>query len=337
MKVGFLIQEISCASGKGDGVRNQAFTWAEGLRKRGVDVHMVGPWDMKNFYDYDIVHLFGYYPALERDLSYLKGKFKAKIGLSPIIDTNRSPLITKMASFLHAPKLHMYSPLGSLRRSVNYLDGWFVRSEYEKCYIKKAIDVPNDRLFKVMLSTRLPGYNETNIKREDFCLLVSYLPSARKNIWRLIDAAIKYKFRLVLAGTKTNPEQYERLLSRVKGYDNIEVLGYQTDEGLIDLYRRARVFALPSLLEGVGLVALEAAANGCDIVLSEWGGPKEYYNGMAKLVNPLSVDEIGRAVRDFMDGETFQPSLAEYIQSHHSEKNTIDSLYEAYQKMLLRR
>lgn len=337
MKVAYLIQEIACASGKGDGVRNQAWTWAEGLKGLGVDVHLASPWDIKNFYDYDIVHMFGYYPAIERDLLYLKSKFRAKVGLSPIIDTNRPPWVSKVASYLHAPRLHMYSSLGSLRKSLNLLDGWFARSEYEKNYIHKAFGVPDNRLFKAMLSTRMPGIANSSAKREDFCLLVSYLPSARKNIWRLIDAAIKYNFRLVLAGSKVSPEKYEQLLARVKGYSNIEVVGYQTDERLLDLYRRARVFALPSTLEGVGLVALEAAANGCDIVLTEWGGPKEYYNGMAKLVNPLSVDEIGKSVRAFLDGETFQPALMDYVRENHSLEKSAEVLYQSYEAMLSRR
>ena len=43
---------------------------------------------------------------------------------------------------------------------------------------------------------------------------------------------------------------------------NIEILGFVSDDELISLYNRAKVFALPSINEGVGLVALEAAVHG---------------------------------------------------------------------------
>lgn len=333
MKVAFFIQEISCTSGKSDGVRNQAWAWAEGLRQLGVDIHLASPWDTDNFYEYDVVHMFGFYPGIERDLRYLKGKFKAKIAISPIIDTNRPYRITKLASWLHCPKLRMYSALGGLRKGVALVDGWFSRSEYEGNYIKNAFNVPSNKVFKVMLPTRLPAV-EGNGQREDFCLIVSYLPSARKNIWRLIDAAIKYKFKLVLAGAKVNSEQFDKMMQVVKGHDNIKVVGYLQDDELVKLYQRARVFALPSTLEGVGLVALEAAANGCDVALTSWGAPKEYYNGLVKLVDPLSVDSIGKAICEFMDGDTYQPALREYIAKHNSIKASSKNLLNAYTAML---
>ena len=40
------------------------------------------------------------------------------------------------------------------------------------------------------------------------------------------------------------------------------------------------------------MVALEAAAQGAEIVLTNDGAPKDYYKGRAYLVNPKSVDEI---------------------------------------------
>lgn len=56
-----------------------------------------------------------------------------------------------------------------------------------------------------------------------------------------------------------------------------------------------------SLQEGVGMVALEAAAYGCEIVLTNYGAPKEYYGGRAILVNPMNVDEIGEAIMTAMN------------------------------------
>ena len=88
-----------------------------------------------------------------------------------------------------------------------------------------------------------------------------------------------------------------------------------SDDQLEDLYRRAKVFCLPSIGEGVGLVALEAASFGCDIVVTRIGGPKEYYDDMAYVVNPYKVDEIGLAVLNALQAIDRQPKLMSYIRS----------------------
>ena len=53
---------------------------------------------------------------------------------------------------------------------------------------------------------------------------------------------------------------------------SIEVLGYQEREQLAGLYARSDVFAMPSLLEGFGLVFLEALAQGCHVLGTEKTG-----------------------------------------------------------------
>ena len=105
----------------------------------------------------------------------------------------------------------------------------------------------------------------------------------------------------------------------------------QDDEEMLRLYATAKCFALPSIFEGVGLVALDAAACGCDIVITKLGGPHEYYSDMASMVNPMSVDEIGTSIKEFLEGKTFQPELSKYVQENFSpEKNAelLGTIYE---------
>jgi hypothetical protein len=103
---------------------------------------------------------------------------------------------------------------------------------------------------------------------------------------------------------------------------------------MLDLYKRAKVFALPSIYEGVGIVALDAAVMGCDIVITRLGGPKEYYNNMAVEVDPYSIDEIGLAVSQLMQGQTFQPDLRKYILENYSLKNISEQLEMAFSIVL---
>ena len=156
-------------------------------------------------------------------------------------------------------------------------------------------------------------------EKENFCLHFSRLRAENKNVKRLIEAAIKYNFQLKLGGILNGKDEEIWLHDLIDGHDNIEYIGLVSDEEMKDWYRRAKVFALPSLVEGVGMVALEAAGYGCEIVLTNIGAPKEYYEGRAELVNPHSVDSIGEGVVRCLNGQkNSQPELMRFIDQKYS-------------------
>ena len=107
---------------------------------------------------------------------------------------------------------------------------------------------------------------------------------------------------------------------------NIEYVGEISEAELLDYYKRAKVLALPSMFEGVGMVALEGAAYGCEVVLTNVGAPKEYYDGRAILVNPSSVDEIGQGISKAIKERFAQPELKTYIETHYSEHALMSEL-----------
>ena len=148
---------------------------------------------------------------------------------------------------------------------------------------------------------------------------------------RLIEAAKKYNFKLVLAGNKGTDEQFRPIKEAICGCGNIEILGYISEEEKIDLYKRAKVFALPSLYEGVGIVAVDAAYFGCEIVITNIPGPKEYYDGQCLEVNPLNVDMIGEAVTSFLNEKNrYQPLLSKHIEENYSGKKIVRKLIQLY-------
>lgn len=147
---------------------------------------------------------------------------------------------------------------------------------------------------------------------------------------RLIQAANKYHFKLVLAGNTGTKEDLNRIKKEIGNNPNIQILGFISEERKIELYSKAKVFALPSICEGVGIVAVDAAYCGCDIVITNDGGPKEYYNKLAIEVSPYSIDEIGIACNTFLKGKTFQPTLSEYIKNNYSTEKIFQLLVNTY-------
>ena len=73
--------------------------------------------------------------------------------------------------------------------------------------------------------------------------------------------------RLTVVSYSLDPD-----IAALIGDPSIEVLGYQEREQLAKLFAESDVFAMPSLLEGFGLVYLEALARGCHVLATEKTG-----------------------------------------------------------------
>lgn len=84
---------------------------------------------------------------------------------------------------------------------------------------------------------------------------------------------------------------------------SIEVLGYQERDALSALFSRSDVFVMPSLLEGFGLVYLEALAHGCHVVGTDMTGLPELDLGhdSATLVPAGDLAALGKALTRLVD------------------------------------
>lgn len=315
-----------------NGVRSQALTWKKGLEQLGHEVCLIDMWQKNDWSNFDILHFFGFSISM-RDFILGVSRLNSNIVVSPIIDPNYSTRRLMLYSYWGNKKLNLTNPYHGLRSIKSKVKTIFVRSEFEKRYMIKGFGFEDDVCKVVPLSHDIP--NNTRIfEKEPFCLHVSLLTDERKNVKRLIKAAIKYNFTLILGGKLRDGRELKMLNSWIGNHNNIEYRGFLTSEELLDLYAKAKVFALPSTNEGVGIVALEAASMGCDIVITNLGGPKEYYNGLAKIIDPYRVDEIGKAVVNLLNGETFQPDLKNHIQSQFSLHKTSLRLIESYNSVL---
>lgn len=331
MKIAYVISE-SYSINKFNGIRMQAETWAKELDEQGEKVIKINPWEKYDWEQFDIIHIFG---PCEFILNFTKGVSKRmpRIVFSPIIDTIQSVFKYKIATHWGISKLRLTSPNYTIRQASKYIKKWVVRSKYEQEYVHRAYGIPLNKISVIPLSFRVNA-PVRNIEREKFCLHVSKLTDNRKNVKRLILAAIKYGFKLVLAGGISCDSDFRELKSFIDNNANISYLGRISDDELLDLYSKAKVFALPSINEGVGLVAVEAASCGCDIVITQIGGPKEYYSNMAKVVNPYNIDEIGKAIMFFLDGNTYQPTLQNYVRNNFCLSNCVKLLRDSYQNVI---
>lgn len=333
MKIAYILPNYCLIDGKSGGVRVQALQWIEYLRSAGHEIVEVSVWGDYDWNSFDVIQYFYFGFCFLPLYQAIKDKApKAKFVCAPILDPHKSIFVYKLLSYVKIPSVKLWTEFSVLRHYRDIFDVFLVRTDFEKKYLVKAFGVKADKVKIIPLNSRFQNIRDDAYKKEDFCLHVSRLCDPTKNVIRLVKAALKYNFNLVLAGSSS--ESFDLELKRIIGSkDNVKILGRVSDEELIQLYKDARVFALPSTREGVGLVALEAASYGCDIVITDIGGPKEYFLPNAIAVNPHSVDEIGTSVKKFLEGTTYQPMLKNCISKKYTESATIDKLLSVYRNL----
>lgn len=332
MKIAYILYPEAIISGNSNGIKSQARSWALGLRSLGHIVEEIDIWGNYDWESFNIIHIFGNGLWLTDLLTRLKDQ-NSNLLFSPILDTNLSINCLRIKANWSIPSLKLFSYDSIKKSNIKEFKKIFVRSNYEKEYMISSYSLSNNNveIIPVPYSFKVP---EVITDKDNFCLHVSSIYQERKNVIRLIKAAKKYNFKLVLAGNKGTDIQYYPIQNAIGNSPNIKVMGFVSTEELLSLYSKAKVFALPSLNEGVGIVALDAALFGCEIVITKTGGPKEYYNGLAIEVNPYDIDDIGTAINKMLKETHFQPMLQKHIINNYSIEKISKKIENAYLTLL---
>jgi len=317
-----------------NGVMNQALCWKAALEKRDHCVVLVNPWEPCDWKSFDVIHLFMFTEYSADYIDYLS-KVNPRLAISPILDPDYSILNFKMRTLLGLKKIHLSNRYSRLRESLPHIGQVYVRSDFEASYFTQGLKVSSSKIVKIPLAINQIEDDQKNYSKENFCFDACFLADDRKNVKRLIDAAEKFHFPLKLAGKLRNETEKKKVFGWLKNTKYVEYVGFLSSADLLAMYKKARVFALPSVNEGVGIVALEAAAYGCDVVITNIGGPKEYYKDLATCVDPYDVDAIGKAVQQFLKGKTFQPALKEYVKKEFSQEYIGELLENGYKRLCL--
>jgi glycosyltransferase involved in cell wall biosynthesis len=143
----------------------------------------------------------------------------------------------------------------------------------------------------------------------DFILYVGRF-HARKNLERLLEAFSILKarggdgVRLVLVGRDF--WSWQRVMEKIAALGlerDVLCPGHVSDEALESLYRRAKVFAFPSVHEGFGFTPLEAMARGLPVLAGNISAMPEVLGDAALLVDPYDPEQMADGL-DRLLGDT---------------------------------
>lgn len=90
---------------------------------------------------------------------------------------------------------------------------------------------------------------------------------------------------------------------------HVKFLGYVKDDDVPALYKLARGFVFPSLLEGFGLPAIEAMACGTPVITSNTSSLPEIVEDAAVQVNPYDVKDIANAIVQLLNDQSLRQTL----------------------------
>lgn len=187
----------------------------------------------------------------------------------------------------------------------------------------KYIIVPNgidQQVFKPKLDVE---------KDEELVICVARI-EGRKNQLNLIKALNGTRFKLLLIG-KPAPSQaaYYNECKRIAA-GNVRFMDRVPIDELLACYAQAKVHVLPSWFETTGLSSVEAAAMGCNVVVTDKGDVKEYFEEDAFYCQPASPESILEAVENASRSD-FNERLRQRILKDYTWQQAAKQTLKAYQ------
>lgn len=177
--------------------------------------------------------------------------------------------------------------------------------------------------------------HDNSIKKDvDLVLCVARIEGI-KNQLNLIKALNNTRFKLLVIGSYTeNQKRYYSLCKRIAA-PNIYFIEQISQHELVEYYKKAKVHILPSWFETCGLSTLEAAAMGCNVVVTDRGYTREYFENYALYCDPASPQSIFETVQQasirkqqesfrmkIMTSYTWQLAASRTAQAYHQTMHT---------------
>lgn len=194
---------------------------------------------------------------------------------------------------------------------------------YKYVVVPNAVDTTLFNLDKVVLDDRYK-----HLMKYKNCILSVARIEGRKSTLNLIKA-VGDKYPLVLIGNETkNDPAFIKAVHETAG-PNVYFIGAIPHHELPVFYKLAKVHALISWMETPGLSSLEAAAMGTNIVITEKGDTRDYFDNYAFYCEPDNITSIANAI-DRAYNTPFDERLRTKIYTEYVWEQTAKKTLEGY-------
>jgi glycosyltransferase involved in cell wall biosynthesis len=351
MQVAFITRSTLYSTPGGDTI--QVLATAKYLQELGVTVHIKLSTDNIDYSIYDLLHFFN----IIRPADILKHLTSNKpyvvstifVDYSAYDQSQRGPVfkllspglteyVKTVARWLRgndsiASKQYLWR--GHKRSIVKILQHaacLLPNSENEYRRLRQAFHI-DKKYFVVPNGIDTGIFNQANHSKDPNMVVCAARIEGIKNQLNLIKALNNTKFKLYLIGNAApNQKSYYRECKRTAA-PNIFFMDNLPQAELKKHYSQAKVHVLPSWFETTGLSSLEAAAMGCNIVISSGGDAQEYFGQQAFYCEPSSPDSIYQAVVQAAASFT-DPSLEQKIRTKFTWQQAAFCTFQAYKAII---
>lgn len=254
--------------------------------------------------DFDIIHVqVPYSPFMAQPVINRSGEKTVVVGTVHVFPANKLAILgSKILKVIYGRSLKRFDHIASVSRAA-------------QSYAKEAFGL------ETVISPNIVDLSEFETKEsqsaaERKIVFLGRLVE-RKGVQYLIQAfagiaADHTDVKLVIAGDGVQRDKLEGLVKKHNLKDQIDFLGYASEEQKVQVLSGAEIACFPSLYgESFGIVLIEAMAAGAGVVV---GGDNPGYRTVLEatpqaLVNPKDVDSFSKSLMDFLDN----PKLAKKI------------------------
>lgn len=329
---------------------------AKYLRLLGVEADIKLTHEVKDYMSYDLLHFFNifrpadmlvhirrskkpfvvstiYVEYLEYDKKFRQGLSRIIFKILPLDFTEYVKVIARRFSSGERIMSREYLWLGQkksiqqilLQASFLLPNSYNEYSRLQKQFIlTNAVEIVANGIDQTIFrSGVVPG------RKDKLLVLCVGRIEGLKNQLNLIKALNGSRFTLLLIGKHAvNQPAYWHQCKEVAG-ENVHFIESMPQEELVDYYTRAKVHVLASWFETTGLSSLEAAAMGCNIVITDRGDAKEYFGADAWYCDPSSPESILKAVEQAANAD-YNDNLSSRIYSQYTWEVAATQTLKAY-------
>ena len=166
----------------------------------------------------------------------------------------------------------------------------------------------------------------------------------RKGVGFLIKAmstlvTTHHDIRLLIVGEGKDRSSLEALTRQLSLQDNVTFVGTQSQERVSELLRESRLFILPSIEEGQGVVLVEALASGTPCVGSRVGGiPDVITPDVGKVVDAGDVGGLSAAIESFLIDDNLWEAASDNAriraETYYDWNSLAEKMIEIYQSAI---
>lgn len=326
----------TCFQNKSGGVQVRFKRIYEELRKLNIDVALFDKYSDK-VSDFDILHIFH---LDTENLSLIKcaKQSNKKVVISTVVNTVGGKHLDFYRFLLHFPLQTVYK---MNYQSLHLADLIITETNTERSFIAKHYRVDEDKI--VVIPNGADDYSNAddsiykifNGEKKKYILQVGRFDS-NKNQKRMIEAMKDTGIELVFIGGPGHSSQsyYDDCVRLAEGYNNIHFLGWIDNDSplLKSAFAHAKTLVLPSFMETFGMVLIEGAIAGANLVMSNTLPILDYEEfAHCPVFDPANINEIRSKV---MEAYTLEQSeLNQRIRERFTWEAVVKEHIECYMNL----